>query len=472
MPEVTEPLAKLADIMSDLEYLQKAVAKQNEAVLLQQPGGMFTKIGGIERPLFSTAVHPTGIGSYLPAMPNTTDDPRYGFWMGYGAQDAGSEPDYICDDALTNGPPTTGNLTASYGLIQRGTHTIEISQLAKKARVNSSDLYIAGTVYNPESPMTPPSSARNVSAILNSTVASEMVGVGVNFERKFAKLIWRGNPANNTANGGYKEFRGLDLLIKTGYVDADGGGALPALDSLIVNFADDFDTADPTKDIVRVLSSVMWYMDDLAERTGLAPVTYAVVMPRELFWLLTSIWACRYMTDRCASGGSGLDAPQIVLNDSFVINYRDAMRNGRYLTMNGKQYPVIVDDGIVVEQAAGGIPNTSSSSIYILPLRVMSGFPALHWEYIDYNALAPEMAALGVAGQKLPFWTEGGKFIWSFDGVYTCFKLKAQVEPRVILRTPHLAARIQDIRYKPDYYLRSPFPGDPNYVGGGVSTRV
>ena len=63
--------------------------------------------------------------------------------------------------------------------------------------------------------------------LTDMVVHAEMVGVGVQMERKLATMLWQGSTANNTSGGGYKEFPGLDDQIATGQIDAETGTTMP-----------------------------------------------------------------------------------------------------------------------------------------------------------------------------------------------------------------------------------------------------
>jgi len=47
-----------------------------------------------------------------------------------------------------------------------------------------------------------------------------------------------------------------------------------------------------------------------------------------------------------------------------------------------------------------------------------------------------------------------------------------ETEPRIILKTPQLAARIQNVKYVPHQHLREPDPDGAYFFKGGVSTRA
>jgi hypothetical protein len=63
-----------------------------------------------------------------------------------------------------------------------------------------------------------------------------------------------------------------------------------------------------------------------------------------------------------------------------------------------------------------------------------------------------------------------GRFAWTAVKDGWCFKIQAKIEPRLVLRTPQLAARIQNVKYTPLQHVRSPDPDSPYFEKGGVST--
>jgi len=441
----------------------KAPASTDTSNGIYVPGGLFTTYG-LENDVVSTHVTPRGIGSVAPAVPGNIDDPRFPFLLGW-ADDYGSEQDGPCDDA----PKTYmkgGTLTAQWGRITRQTETIEItSQLHMQRGVNT-NLRLLGemmgmdTLVNNDFPANP----------LDVTVAAEMVGVGVSLERALARMTWTGSPANNTAGGGYAEFPGLDNQIATGHVDAVSNTAMPAADSLIMEYGYNY-VDGAVLDIVEYLSAMEYYMFRLADTTRLAPVTWAVCMRPELWQYVSMVWPCRYLTNRCTTASN---SNPMVINDDANVRMRDQMRQGSYIDINGRRYPVISDDGIFEHTNANNanVPAGSfASSIYFVPLRVRSSFSTLYWEYIDYRQVRTQLAPMGRGAGLTPFWSDSGRFIWALDAVKTCFDLAATIEPRLVLRTPQLAAKLQHVMYTPLEHLRSFDPQSPYWLDGGVSTR-
>lgn len=437
----------------------------NNTTLLQQPGGLFS-VPGVDNAVISLHVQAQGIGSMLPAYASDDDDPRYAFIVGV-SDVFGAEPYGPCDDAPA-GYLKGGMLTGQFGLVSRGTNEIELTSLLIKKRGASENLRLIGDVLG-QGAMVP--NIGSPKSILNSSVQIEMMQVGVQLERVLTPMLWQGNPANNTGGGGYKEFPGLDLQISTGQIDAETGTAIPAADSMIFDFGgNDVDSANP--DIVAYMSEVEFHLNYIARRTGLAPVTWVICMTPQLWQELSAIWPCRYLTNGCSTLSG--DNP-IVINDDNYTRMRDELRNEMYLPINGKRYKVVLDDGMREDNSSNtpGIARGEfQGDIVWLPLKIGGNFPATYWEYVDYSKIGTELAALpGRVREFLPFWTDGGRFLWSMEVIRTCLKLQATVAPRVILRTPHLAARIQNVTYTPMRHLRSPFPDSPYWVNGGVSMR-
>jgi len=458
-----EVIAALASVLEKAMHT-KAPATVSTATMLTQPGGIFSVVGQ-EPDIISTHVTPQGIGAALPALPSNTDDPRFGFITGF-TDTVGTEQVYPCDDA-PKGYMKAGTLTARFGRIVRETQTIEISSTLHEKRGVNTDLRLIGEMLG----MTGMDMSNlNPAQMLNMVVESEMVGVGVQFQRKLSQMMWQGAITNNTAGGGYKEFPGLDSQIATGHVDADTNQAMPGADSDVKDF--NFSLVDGTaKDIVEYLSMMEYYLYHNAERMGLLPVTWAVVLRPELWQELSAVWPCRYLTHRCTTD-TGTNP--VVINDNVNVSMRDAMRNGMYIDINGRRYPVITDDGIYeyTNITNANVPAGSyASSVYFVPLRIRGNFASTYWEYIDYRQIQTQLAGLGAGRSSVPFWTTEGRFLWVYRDQSYCFDLQALIEPRVILRTPHLAGKLQNILYTPLQHLRSPYPDNPYFADGGLSVR-
>jgi hypothetical protein len=293
-----------------------------------------------------------------------------------------------------------------------------------------------------------------------------MVIAAVNMERRLVEHTWQGAVANNTAGGGYKEFPGLDAQIATGQIDADSGVACAALDSDVKDFAYDL-VGGAGRDIVEYLSMLEFYLRYNATQMGLDPVQWVVVMRPELWFELSAVWPCRYLSNRCTTDGA---TNPIVINDNVNVSARDDMRNGRFIDINGNRYPVIVDVGIneATNITDGNVGlGQYASSVYMVPLTITGNFPVTYREHIDYRAGASDTALLN---GKERFWSDDGIYSWVYEDTKWCYKLSVKTEQRVILRTPQLAGRIDSVLYEPLQHLRESEPTSPYFFDGGVST--
>jgi hypothetical protein len=473
MPELDNQLASFLETQSALnEALLKELGdRQHTKAPATQ--GTYTELHGngslwgsqsLERDVVTAHMRPVpGLAAVLPTIPSVTEDPRFGALTGYTATN-GAEAATPCADAPA-GYAKACNLTAQFGRLQRDTQTIDWDKVGlRRNRGDFTDLMLRGRVLGMTdlSPIT-----SEGSDILNVVTKSEMVIAAVNMERQLVTQLWQGNVANNNAGGGYKEPPGLDLQIATGHVDADTNTTCPAIDSDVKDFA--YDAVDGSaRDIVEYLSMLEFYLRYNATQMGLDPVSWVVVMRPELWFELSAVWPCRYLSDRCSTSAG---ANPIVINDNVNVSARDAMRNGRYIDINGNRYPVIVDVGIF-EHTNVNNGNLAlgeyASSIYMVPLTITGGFPVTYREHLDYRAGAADLAAL--RGNET-FWTDGGLYSWALEQTKWCYKLSVKTEQRVILRTPHLAGRIDAVRYSPLQHLRESDPDSPYFLDGGVSLR-
>lgn len=448
---------------------QKTVTGTPTAVYAHGPGGIFST-AGIENIVINAHMTPRDMDALMPVFPTVYTNPIYPSLTGF-SEDTGDEPDGPCDDCL-GGTMQGCNLTAVFGRICRESDEIEINRVMQMInRGETTPLTILGDVLGPGNMTKMPNTP---SQWLEVVTRAEMVKVAILMQRALVRMIWRGNPANNT-NGGYAEFPGLEMLVGTGKVDITTNTACPSLDSTVF----DFNYTDVAgniagNDIVVYISMMEWYIRHNAIRMGLDPVDWVFAMRPELWYELSAIWPCLYLTDRCRNVAAANIA---VINDRTSVDMRDAMRNGLYLPVNGRNYQVVLCDGMTEEHGDPALPDFNAnlvngeyaSDIFFLPLTVRGGMKVLYWEHLDYSKASTDIA-LSRSGND--FWTDGGRWFWTAERLKWCYKMSAKTEPRVVLRTPHVAGRLDNVKYTPLRHLRSPFFGDPYFLKGGVSTRT
>lgn len=431
------------------------------------PNGLWST-PGVERDIISTRVRPKGLAGALPARGTNTMHPFFAYLTGFSSP-TGTNPDGVCDDPMTAGPMYNCHQTAQFGRYSYQTRELELNSVGQiNNRSEPLDLRIIND------PLLAPGVngngivAPNVGAAgaLRREVLTRMIELGITFQDKMMHQLWQGNPVNNTGHGGYREFPGLDILIGTSKVDAFTGVSCPALASDVKNF-NYARVTDQTAsgDIVNVLTYMLRYLNSIAEDTGMAPTEFALVMRRELFYELTAVWPCSYLTYRCAPR----DGAVVSFDAGDQIAMRDSMRNEEYIMIDGTRIRVILDSAIDEENSGdtNRITNGSfASNIYFVPLSVRGGLSTLYWEYFDFTNGPMEAVQDGNLGQW--YWTDGGRYFWHVKPpINWCVQWLAKIEPRLVLLTPHLAGKLLHVQYSPLQHTRDPFIDDPYFVGGG-----
>ena len=152
---------------------------------------------------------------------------------------------------------------------------------------------------------------------------------------------------------------------------------------------------------------------------------------------------------------------------------RDSMRSGMTIDVNGRQYNVLVDDGIFESNStndANLAAGEFASTIYFVPLTVAGGLPATWREYLDYRHSFVQ-SNVALLNNRQDFWSDDGLFLWAIEQQKYCYKLSLKTEQRIILRTPQLAGKIQNVKYVPLQHLRSSDASSPYFSDGGISLR-
>lgn len=430
------------------------------------PGGNFS-FPGVDPAVFHTAVGNMGILGQLPAKPSVFTNPVYQVLT--GVQDlTGTEKADVCADARVAGLKKSCMQTSVFGRYELSTSELELNRLGKYndladpmdltligSPIHQAGIFAAGA----RSPATP-------ADLLENEFKQKMWELNVAMHRLLSQQLWIGSPANNPAGGGYMELTSFSVLVNTGHVDAQNNTSCPSLDSDLkdMNCAS-IDVLANQQTLIAMLSSLLRTRMDLAFRTGVAPVRFVLAMRPELFWEITAIWACAYFSDRCALPAQA----EIVIQSKDAVQFRDDMRAGRYLLIDGQRIQVVLDDGIPVLT-----PTTSSkvaegcqcSDIYLIPMSIVGGRAVTYLEYFDYAnpSIAAAMANM-VLGR-----VEGAFLTWPRQD-NQCVVWQTKVEPRLVLRTPWLAGRIQNVEYCPPQQARTPFPDDPYFVDGGLTER-
>lgn len=453
----------------------RATSSTPSALSYSGPGSLFGALG-LERDVISTRTQPFGLADKLPVQLTDTLWPQFAYFTGFAAS-TGSEPVNVCDDPPTAGAGAVCVQTAQFGRFSRQSRVLDISNMNRRInRAEMTDLNLLnGPLVGGMGGLTVPGSAGSEFNIRNEAYM-RMAELGVDFQLWFSRMIYEGNPANNTGGNGYREFPGLDILIGTGHVDANTNTACPSLDSTIVNlnYANVSISNSAMSNFIAGLTNLMRYMKTKAAGQNMGEVNWALVMRPGLFYELTAAWPCNYATYRCiavqningqATGNGAF------INGMDMAQMRDAMRNGSYLVIDGQQIQVIQDNTIREDTNTinSSVTNGSfASDVYFLPLSVR-GVSTLFWEVFDFSKSLGDLPALA-PGAGAYYWTDGGRYLWHLKPPANwCVQVMGLIQPRIILRTPHLAARITNVAYQTVMHEPDSDPTDPYFVRGGVT---
>lgn len=428
------------------------------------PQGLLT-FPGVDPSVFNATMGGQSLISMIPAMPSLYTNPTY--YTVTGVRDvSGDEPDGVCDDAPEAGLMKACLTTSVFGRYSRQTPTLDISRLGQLVdRADPMDLRLindpmlssipfSGGIANPDSP----------SDVLTNEVSRKFWERNVALHRLLSRQVWSGTPANNTGAGGYKEMTGLDLLINTGYVDAETGTACAAMDSYLSD-ANHLRIDGNENTVIDMITDAAYQLRDRAERSGIAPVRWVIAMRPQMFYELTAVWPCNYLTYRCAVAGNG----DLALDPTDAVRMRDEMRAGKYLLIDGIRYDVVTDDGITEDTNTNNANVPSGcfeSDIYFIPMSVVGGRSVLYMEYFQYS----NPSVRDALGNMVLGRIEGAWITWPRQS-NLCVQWQSMVEPRMVLRTPWLAARVQNVQYCPRQHTRETFPDEPYFVNGGKSHR-
>jgi len=438
------------------------------------PGGILGS-SALDQQIISGRITPMGLSSVLPINMSRDTNPEFGYLTGM-TPSGEAEPSGPCADC-PSGLSQSCIQTTQFGRVCRETKEMDIDRTIERINRGEIDYQLLNDILGIE----PADVFRAINqpdyrTVLNVATAWGMVEVGMMFQEALTPMTFQGNPVNNTAGGGYKEFAGLDLLISTNYVDAHTGANCGALDADVKTFNwADVNSVDANGNFA-IVSQLSWmeeYVHRNARRMKLMPASWTWVMREELWYMLTEIWPTAYYTSR------GLTAvpPGVSVNVDGVdlTQLRDNMRAGMFLDINGRRHPVVIDDGIVEynEETGQGnlVAGDFASTIYLVPITVRGGTQATFYETKDYRFTAAEMAASPGGMLQDQFWTDDGRFLWTLDRQLWCYILAGKIEPRILLRTPMLSGKLEYIKYTPVQHFRDYASTSDYFVKGGVPSR-
>ena len=462
------------ELAQQLLVATKAPSGTPTAVQAHGTGGLFSPFG-LSRDIVNAMLFPgTGLINRLPWETSNEENPLLGILTGLTAS-SGSEQANRCDD-----PPSAGLLklcTHSYvwGWFGRTSSEMRLDQFGQIVnRGEFMDHQLIGDPFAaPDVQNTGALVPGGVQDFMRAGYKKAMYEVAGALLRDQAGDIYTGNPTNNTGEG-RQYYRGLDVLINTGYADAITQVACPAADSIVESFGN---LAVETNGgaLVSRSASIMRRLNIIGAMTGMAPVQWVTAMRPSLFYQLSEVWPCAYSTYRCINSGDFNASGQTQFtNSADLIKMRDEMRGdlyqrtGQYLLIDGVKVEVVLDDGIAETNLAG---SSFRSDMYFVPM-VARGRRVTRMQYFNFDGQYAAMQAAQALGYTANYASTGaGRYLWhSQPPKNLCVKVAGWTKPRLILETPYLAARLTNLTYTPVAHERDWNPSNTSFFADGGRT--
>lgn len=434
---------------------------------LHGAAGTFSPFG-VDPAVVNAMVLPdNSLRSYLPWFKSAYDYALFEILTAQAAS-SGSDATTACATGKTPGGLSVCTQALPFGEIRMATRALQLNKIGR--RINRAEMADYRLIGDPLARVPVPAEvATNTLLDEKKTRIREMLFA---MERDYAGWDVTGTPGTlNTA--GMKMYYGLETQINTGHQDAltSPAALCPAADALVDATLSGTAWSSNAANIVRRIHDVVRRQEDLAVRTGLAPVEFGFVMQYAQFVELTYYWPCNVYTMGC-TGPSGTS---ITLDGADLTALRADMQENRYLLVAGKKYPVLTTEYLSETNPSTGV---YASDIYFLPLRSPRFVDTQGWityyEYLDYNQTLGTRGAQsildGYPASRFMIIGDGRFLLYEIEQTGLCLQWGAVTEHRLICKAPFLAARFTGIRYTDGVPQRSGIPGDANYAAGGVTT--
>jgi hypothetical protein len=415
--------------------------------------GFFTD-AMLERPVINATLSPiNSLVNVVPVVPANTAKTRFSFITAFGGDETGTQPDYPCDDPETiNDDVAACKIEFEFARKALRSKTGEIDELIQVAsRGLYDDFYFLGNVRGASATPLQQLTVNDRDLIIAGAVRKQLSFMGRTWQKWLMKKMWEGDPANNSAHDGYKEFYGLNSLVIGDYA----GSSLPltgstsvancaALNSDVKVFTDyGSGVVGGDGSIFRVMQELEHTLFSRAQQMGLV-VDWRWVMPSVHWNEIVKVLPCEMAGDGCSGavinandGGNGL----------FNVAMREQMNRSMSVTLNGRTYPVILDDAITYTY--DGANTAYTADIFFLPF-VVNGEPVLYLEHKDYSLVTQTLRPVSAANTNLmEGFSDGGRYLFKVQENSFCFEMQGKTEPRLIFRAPHLAGRIQNVEVRP-----------------------
>lgn len=430
--------------------------------------GLWTTPG--PRPdMWSTMVRMTTLASML-VRPQPTRIEREEFEVFTGVKDAtGSNAVNVCDPAPKAGLPKGCIQRAYFGRIRLDTDTNDLSTLGGYLNFADYDRNIVNLMMQ-QNKFIPDVLANATNP--NSQEFMQLFTAGIQLERVVEQVLFQGvntvADGQSTFKGISREWDGFDTLIGVGKVDARTNVACQGVDSLISSWGSNLTSASITGpngvsyNFVEVLTEMWHILNRRSDEMGMSPTQWILVMHPDMFRAVTRQWGCLYVTTGCATASASTPNNMDAASQKRMT---DEMFEGKFLWMDGQRVPVVLSRGMANTQVANGF----RGDIYFIPLQSM-GIQTTYLEFFDLsNPVATSFNNVVPTGNYRTL-NNGAFWIGKLE-TPPCIQYRLGARPRLVMRTPWLAARLTNVVYRNYLYTNDPLPGTAYHFDGGQDQR-
>ena len=412
-------------------YGLKASGTPAENAYLYENGGLFGRCDGPSQ-LINALVGPIGFEKVLTWMGTNTQNEFVDAWT--SITESGSEQSTACGDCISVSLQACAQLYC-FGRFCRQTQELQFDRLGVHGNAQVPTKALFGSVTDATGQVIVPQGAQLEDAFM---IQSRSAGYALRF--KNSQLLWSGNPSNNNGQV-YEEYKGFDLMINTGKFDVYTEIPCSGLDSFLLDYGNNAIQSDGALAITDYFRRVVLELRRRAEGAGLdwESATMYVVMTPNMWDGVAKRYACAGI-DLCAVSDAN---KEVSASADQAQNRYEEYLSREALPIYGRWYPVVLDSQI---PETHGQPNGSCSDIYFIVTSI-NGETVTFGQYQDFNmtygATRNEMVSL--FGSDDIAITDNGRFALVRDNSRGCFDLQVLTKPRIVMKTPFLAGRLQNV---------------------------
>lgn len=263
------------------------------------------------------------------------------------------------------------------------------------------------------------------------------------------------------------QFEGLERLVNTGYRNVTNGVRCSAMDSIVVNWANNVMSAELTtgNNLVDYLIAIVRRIRQRIVWSGMGRIALGDM----IIMLPTHLRDCLLDAFTCWSICPGSLYDYTVLNSLEARTFRNGLNGGVYgdgqIFVDSVPIPIITYDW----QAVTPNGTNFTGDIYVLTRALNNGtVPVMRGQYIDMMKPANRFAEVtGGAHYKA---TDGGRFLWYWKTDNECIQPTVVFRPNLWISAPWAQARILDVACGGPLAPISPDPTSSYYAEDYLAT--